>query len=62
LPKVADTPDLRHFAHDFVGYDTELVPGIRAVASPGHTAGHTLYVIESKGQKLVLEPGDQRKD
>jgi glyoxylase-like metal-dependent hydrolase (beta-lactamase superfamily II) len=34
--------------------DTELVPGIRAVASPGHTAGHTLYVIESNGQKLVL--------
>jgi len=34
--------------------DTQLVPGIRAVAGPGHTAGHTLYVIESKGQKLVL--------
>jgi glyoxylase-like metal-dependent hydrolase (beta-lactamase superfamily II) len=34
--------------------DSQLVPGIRAVASPGHTAGHTLYVIESKGQKLVL--------
>jgi len=34
--------------------DTELVPGIRAVATPGHTAGHTVYVVESKGQKLVL--------
>jgi glyoxylase-like metal-dependent hydrolase (beta-lactamase superfamily II) len=34
--------------------DTELVPGIRAVAAPGHTAGHTTYVVESKGQKLVL--------
>jgi glyoxylase-like metal-dependent hydrolase (beta-lactamase superfamily II) len=34
--------------------DTELVPGIRAVASPGHTVGHTIYVVESKGQKLVL--------
>jgi glyoxylase-like metal-dependent hydrolase (beta-lactamase superfamily II) len=34
--------------------DTELVPGIRAVAGPGHTAGHTLYVIESEGQKFVL--------
>jgi glyoxylase-like metal-dependent hydrolase (beta-lactamase superfamily II) len=34
--------------------DSELVPGIRAVASPGHTAGHTIYVVESKGQKLVL--------
>jgi glyoxylase-like metal-dependent hydrolase (beta-lactamase superfamily II) len=34
--------------------DTELVPGVRAVAAPGHTPGHTLYVVESKGQKLVL--------
>jgi glyoxylase-like metal-dependent hydrolase (beta-lactamase superfamily II) len=34
--------------------DTELVPGIRALASHGHTPGHTTYVIESKGQKLAL--------
>jgi glyoxylase-like metal-dependent hydrolase (beta-lactamase superfamily II) len=34
--------------------DMELVPGIRALASPGHTPGHTLYVVESKGEKLVL--------
>jgi len=34
--------------------DTELVPGVRAVASYGHTAGHTTYVVESKGQKLAL--------
>lgn len=34
--------------------DTELVPGIRAMATPGHTAGHTVYVVESKGQKLEL--------
>jgi glyoxylase-like metal-dependent hydrolase (beta-lactamase superfamily II) len=34
--------------------DTELVPGVRAVATPGHTAGHTMYVVESKGQKLML--------
>jgi glyoxylase-like metal-dependent hydrolase (beta-lactamase superfamily II) len=34
--------------------DTELVPGIRSRAAPGHTPGHTLYVAESKGEKLVL--------
>jgi glyoxylase-like metal-dependent hydrolase (beta-lactamase superfamily II) len=33
---------------------TELVPGIKAVASRGHTPGHSVYVVESKGQKLVL--------
>ncbi len=34
--------------------DTELVPGVRAVAAAGHTPGHTLYVVESKGQTLML--------
>ncbi len=34
--------------------DVELVPGVRALAAPGHTPGHTLYVVESEGQKLVL--------
>ncbi|WP_028105201.1 MBL fold metallo-hydrolase [Pseudoduganella violaceinigra] len=34
--------------------NTELVPGVRASSSFGHTPGHTTYVVESKGQKLVL--------
>ena len=34
--------------------DTELVPGVRAQAARGHTPGHTVYVAESKGQKLVF--------
>lgn len=34
--------------------NAELAPGIRADAEPGHTPGHTSYVVESKGQKLVL--------
>jgi len=34
--------------------NTTLFPGIRAVAAPGHTPGHTVYSIESKGSKLVL--------
>jgi len=34
--------------------NAELVPGIKASASYGHTAGHTNFVIESKGQKLLL--------
>lgn len=32
----------------------ELVPGVSAVAEHGHTPGHTAYVVESKGQKLML--------
>lgn len=34
--------------------NAELVPGIRSYASAGHTPGHTSYIVESKGQKLVL--------
>ena len=34
--------------------NSELVPGIQAIAAPGHTPGHSVYVVESQGQKLVL--------
>jgi glyoxylase-like metal-dependent hydrolase (beta-lactamase superfamily II) len=34
--------------------DTDLVPGVKAISARGHTPGHTIYAIESKGQKLVL--------
>jgi glyoxylase-like metal-dependent hydrolase (beta-lactamase superfamily II) len=31
-----------------------VLPGIRTVPSHGHTPGHTIYAVESKGQKLLL--------
>jgi len=34
--------------------DSELLPGIRAHQTHGHTPGHNIYIVESKGQKLVL--------
>ncbi len=34
--------------------DTELVPGVKAQASAGHTPGHSTYIVESQGQKLAL--------
>jgi len=34
--------------------DTDLIPGIRALAARGHTPGHAVYFVESGGQKLVL--------
>ncbi len=33
---------------------TELIPGVKAMASHGHAPRHTTYLVESKGQKLVL--------
>jgi glyoxylase-like metal-dependent hydrolase (beta-lactamase superfamily II) len=34
--------------------DVTLTPGIRALATHGHTPGHTSYVVESKGQALLV--------
>lgn len=34
--------------------DTQLVPGVRAVATRGHTPGHTIIVAESKGQRMAF--------
>ena len=33
---------------------TELVPGVRAVSAYGHTPGHTIYMVESKGQSMAV--------
>jgi len=41
------------FNLDSKGGGTELVPGVRAIATPGHTPGHTIYAIESGGQRFV---------
>lgn len=34
--------------------ETQLIPGVRAMPAPGHTPGHTVYVIESQGEKMVV--------
>ncbi|WP_431287324.1 MBL fold metallo-hydrolase [Roseateles chitinivorans] len=30
------------------------IPGIRSLPAPGHTPGHSFYVLESQGEKLVF--------
>ena len=34
--------------------DTDLTSGVRAQSAYGHTPGHTMYVVESRGEKLAL--------
>lgn len=34
--------------------EAELAPGIHAVDAHGHTPGHTAYLIESKGERLLI--------
>lgn len=36
----------------FVKEGQEIVPGIQALAAPGHTVGHMIYMITSEGQSL----------
>jgi glyoxylase-like metal-dependent hydrolase (beta-lactamase superfamily II) len=32
----------------------EILPGVRAIAAYGHTPGHTMFMLESKGEKLLV--------
>lgn len=43
-------------AHHFSPFNgaTQLEDGIRSIALPGHTPGHTAYMVQSKGQKLLV--------
>ncbi len=34
--------------------ELELTPGIKAISARGHTPGHTIYAVESEGNKLVV--------
>jgi glyoxylase-like metal-dependent hydrolase (beta-lactamase superfamily II) len=35
-------------------WDEEVVPGVTAVATPGHSIGHTSYLVSSQGESLFL--------
>jgi glyoxylase-like metal-dependent hydrolase (beta-lactamase superfamily II) len=34
--------------------DAELIPGIRSIGTPGHTPGHSSYLVASKGSQLLV--------
>ena len=39
---------------DLASSNTALIPGIQAIAAYGHTPGHTMFLLESKGEKLLF--------
>jgi glyoxylase-like metal-dependent hydrolase (beta-lactamase superfamily II) len=38
----------------FIKDGDEVVPGVQAVATPGHTVGHTSYMVSSQGQTFAI--------
>lgn len=61
-PKIADTARAaqRIFAPiwprvSVYEWDTELAPGLTAVATPGHTPGHTSFWLKSGGAKVFIQ-------
>src|SRR4029077_6368917 len=35
-------------------WDTEVIPGIRSIAAPGHTPGHTAFHVASGSEQLMV--------
>jgi glyoxylase-like metal-dependent hydrolase (beta-lactamase superfamily II) len=49
-----NTMALYGVASETFEFDTEVVPGIKSVAAIGHTPGHTLFLLESEGEKMLF--------
>jgi glyoxylase-like metal-dependent hydrolase (beta-lactamase superfamily II) len=47
---LAPLRDRMRFFHD----NEEFLPGVRAIAAPGHTPGHTMFLISSAGDELCV--------
>lgn len=46
---------------NLVSDDYEIVPGVRMIATPGHTVGHMSVIVESEGHSLLVT-GDAIRD
>jgi glyoxylase-like metal-dependent hydrolase (beta-lactamase superfamily II) len=53
-PMVSINPYVKAGKFQPIIANSELAPGIKSYLNGGHTPGHITYVVESKGQKLVL--------
>ena len=36
-------------------WDSEVAPGVTAVGTPGHSIGHTSYMVQSRGQRVFVQ-------
>lgn len=45
---------VEQFAPGKLKSGADLLPGIRSIAAYGHTPGHSLFMIESKGERMLI--------
>ena len=38
----------------FIKDNQEFLPGVTAIAAPGHTVGHTIFMVNSKGKSFAF--------
>jgi len=53
-PWLTDWFDFAGARFELMDGDAEVLPGVRVVATPGHTSGHQSVVIEGDGQELLI--------
>lgn len=53
-PLVVDALALDRLSYRPLNGDTEILPGVRAVPTPGHTAGHQSLIVETQRGPVVL--------
>jgi len=54
LAQAAIAPYLEQGAFHTYANDSDLFPGFSVVPTPGHTPGHSSYLLQSKGQALLI--------
>jgi glyoxylase-like metal-dependent hydrolase (beta-lactamase superfamily II) len=57
-PQLTSWFDFMNARFELLDGDTEILPGLRAIATPGHTAGHQSVVVESADGLLDVLVGD----
>lgn len=62
-PAAGYTPSWQHCQFSFLDGDTEIVPGLHAIKTPGHSPGHLSFIVETDdgrvGLPIDLFPTDQ---